>query len=124
MQKSMACFATDAEKIFIVKLTNVMPFIIPLLTRVINLRTTVVNRLRELLPKLMHDVDDMPALWIIKQVENVVKERLTSGKRHVDLLQLMLDAATYDEIKVVLYEHVEITTTEKSRRGTNYFHHT
>ncbi|CAF3497399.1 unnamed protein product [Rotaria socialis] len=99
MQKSMACFATDAEKVFIVKLSNVMPFLIPLLTRVINIRISVVNQLRTLLPKLMHDVDDIPALWIIKQVENVVKERLTSGKRHVDLLQLMLDAATYDEIK-------------------------
>ncbi|CAF4337908.1 unnamed protein product [Rotaria sp. Silwood2] len=35
----------------------------------------------------------------MKQVQNVVKERLTSGMKRMDLLQSMLDAATDDEIE-------------------------
>jgi hypothetical protein len=42
----------------------------------------------------------MARFWIIEQVKEVIKQRLTSGKKRMDLLQLMLDAATHDEIKV------------------------
>ncbi|CAF4672829.1 unnamed protein product [Rotaria socialis] len=41
----------------------------------------------------------MPNVWIMKQVGSVVRERLKSGKKQTDLLQLMLDVATNDEIK-------------------------
>ena len=41
-----------------------------------------------------------PAFWIIEQVKEVIKQRLTSGNKRMDLLQLMLDVATRDEIKV------------------------
>jgi hypothetical protein len=33
-------------------------------------------------------------------VGKVIKQKLVSGKKRMDLLQLMLDAATHDEIKV------------------------
>ncbi|CAF3115951.1 unnamed protein product [Rotaria sp. Silwood2] len=101
MQKSIACFALDADKLLIVKLSNVMPFLVPLLTRLTSGCINLIDKLRGIMPSLMSNVGEIPALWIIKQVENVVKERLKSGKRRMDLLQLMLDAATYDEVKVI-----------------------
>ncbi|CAF4781921.1 unnamed protein product [Rotaria sp. Silwood1] len=51
------------------------------------------------MPWLMSNTEDLPTVWIMKQVENVVKERLRSGKKQTDLLQLMLDVATNDEVK-------------------------
>jgi hypothetical protein len=48
----------------------------------------------------MRNVEGSPQLWIFKQIDNVVKQRLNSKNKRIDLLQLMLDASTEQEIKV------------------------
>jgi hypothetical protein len=98
MTKSAAC--VEIEKLSIVKLSTVMPFLIPLLIKIVKARSFFVDTLRALMPSLTRSIEDLPNIWIIKQVENVVKERLISGKKRMDLLQLMLDAATDEEVKV------------------------
>ena len=98
----MACFATDNEKLFIVKLSNLMPFLIPLLIRIVRARIFIVDTLCQIVPSLLDKVDTLAIFWVIAQVEEVIKKRLASGERRMDLLQLMLDAATHDEIKVEL----------------------
>jgi len=100
MQKSMACFALDTEKLTIVKLSNVMPFLIPLLTQILKGHVLIINTLHKIMPSLMSNLGTMAHSWIIEQVKEVIKQRLASGKKRMDLLQLMLDAATHDEIKV------------------------
>lgn len=101
MQKSMACFAVDIEKLFLVKLSNVMPFLTPVLNGMSKISMNVIEKMRELWPSLLKNAGELPSTWIIRQVENVVKERLSSGKRKMDLLQLMLDAAVAEEFKVI-----------------------
>jgi hypothetical protein len=107
MQKSMACFALDAEKLTIVKLSNVMPFLIPLLTQILKGHVFIINTLHKIMPSLMSNLGTMAHSWIIEQVKEVIKQRLASGKKRMDLLQLMLDAATHDEIKVQLLKRSE-----------------
>ncbi|CAF2085859.1 unnamed protein product [Rotaria magnacalcarata] len=99
MEKSAASVSVQLDKLFVVKLSNVMPFLIPLLTRLIKVHMFLVDKLRGMIPWLMRNVEDLPSVWIIKRVGNVVRERLKSGKRQMDLLQLMLDVATNDEVK-------------------------
>ncbi|CAF4239798.1 unnamed protein product, partial [Rotaria sordida] len=38
------------------------------------------------LPSLASRIEDLPSVWIMKRVENVVKERLQYGKKRMDLL--------------------------------------
>ncbi|CAF3835934.1 unnamed protein product [Rotaria sordida] len=76
-----------------------MPFPIPLLTKYVKIHSFLVDTIRTLMPWLISNVEDLPNVWIMKQVGNVVKERLRSETKQLDLLQLMLDAATDDEVK-------------------------
>jgi hypothetical protein len=100
MKKSIALFEVDFTKLPIVKLSNVLPFLDPLLIFSFRTLMTISNVLRKLVPSLMRNVPVSPINWISEQVGEVVKERLQSGKRRTDLLQLMLDAAKQEEAKV------------------------
>jgi hypothetical protein len=100
MKKSMACFAVDVEKAFAVKCTKLMPFLTPIISQVAKLILFLTHELKKRIPFLMRRFDGIPSLWIIEQVEEVIKQRLSSGIKRTDLLQLMLDAATHDDVKV------------------------
>jgi len=113
MQKSIACFAIDTDKLLIVKLSNVMPFLIPLLTQIVKARVFMINTLHKIVPSLMSNVDNMAVFWIIEQVKEVIKQRLASGQKRMDLLQLMLEAATNDEIKVEFSKDLNIILFSK-----------
>lgn len=102
MRKSMACFAVDTEKLPITKLSNLMPFLNPLLTQIVMARILIINKLHKMMPSFISNTDSIARFWIIEQLKDVIKQRLTSGKKRMDLLQLMLDAATNDETKVEL----------------------
>jgi hypothetical protein len=52
------------------------------------------------MPSIMRNVEGSPQLWIFKQIENVVKQRLNSKNKRINLLQLMLDASTEQEIQI------------------------
>jgi hypothetical protein len=100
MKKSLAVFTGDPEKSFIVRLSNLMPFLSPLLIKFMNISLKLKNIIHRTIPSLMKNVEDPPRLWIFKQIENVVKQRLSSENKRTDLLQLMLDASTQEQIKV------------------------
>jgi hypothetical protein len=106
MKKSIVLFQIDSTKLFIVKLSNVLPFLNPFLISIVRSQMILINALRKLMPSLMRNVPVPPITWILEQVENVVKERLQSGKKRMDLLQLMLDAAKQEEVKVGLLKDV------------------
>jgi hypothetical protein len=77
-----------------------MPFLTPLLIKMMISSVKLINFLSAARPSIMRTVEVLPQLWIFKQIENVVKQRLTSENKRTDLLQLMLDASTQQEIKV------------------------
>ncbi|CAF0820592.1 unnamed protein product [Adineta ricciae] len=99
MKQAMACFATDPEMFPIVKLSNVLPFLNPLLTRIMQSGICLINALSKYVPSLISPIETIPIFWFIGQVEVLIKQRLASGEKKTDLLQLMLDAAAHDDVK-------------------------
>ena len=100
--KSSQFFADNHEKLFIVKLSYLMPWLIPLLTRLIGLQMAMFHTMRTLVPSLMNRFEELPGFWIINQVKNVINQRVskTNESSRIDLLQLMLSAAAPHENSV------------------------
>ena len=100
MKKSAALFQINFSKVPIVKLSNLFPVLNPLLIFVLRSSIMLIDRLRPFAPSLMRHVPISPFISIREQVSEVVRERIVSGRRRIDLLQLMLDAAKAEEAKV------------------------
>ena len=105
MKKSAALFAINFTKLPVVKLSILFPVLNPLLIFVLKSSIILTDLLRRLVPSLMRCVQISPLTWIIEQVREVVKTRLESGTKRMDLLQLMLDAAKSEEAQVNLFSH-------------------
>ncbi|CAF1212484.1 unnamed protein product [Didymodactylos carnosus] len=54
---------------------------------------------RKYLPFTGAYIDDEPSTWILKRVEQIIKQRKESGVQRNDLMQLMLESATDGDIK-------------------------
>ena len=100
MKNSIALFQIDITRLPIVKLSNIFPWLNPFLVFMLRNAINLIDTLRRVMPSLMRRVQISPITWIMEQVREVVKKRVASGKGRVDLLQLMLDAAKQDEVKV------------------------
>ena len=104
--KAAKFFFVNPQKLFIVKLSYLMPWLIPILTQIIHVMMILFNGLRYVAPRIMVNFEELPGLWIINQVKQVIDARIAKvksgeeGQRRIDLLQLMLDAATSNEVKV------------------------
>lgn len=103
MKNSIALFQIDITRLPIVKLSNLCPWLNPFLVFVLRNAIILIDTLRRVMPRLMRRVQISPITWIMEQVREVVKKRLASGTRRMDLLQLMLDAAKQDEVKVSVF---------------------
>lgn len=103
MKKSAGVFELDIDRLSIVKLTNLFPcFENPF--RHFYLGQVAVRRfLIRLFPLLGQYIEETPGSWLINRLRDVVDFRHTTmsqtGKR-LDLLQLMIDASTRDEVQV------------------------
>jgi hypothetical protein len=100
--KSANFFEDNHEKLFIVRLSYLMPWLVPLLTQIIRIQMTIFIGLRLIIPRFMNRFEELPGFWIINQVQNIINQRIkkTESSNRIDLLQLMLDAATSDQVKV------------------------
>lgn len=103
MEKSLAISETDFTKQPIVKISQVLPVLNPLIIVLFKNLLILSNTLRKWVPSLMRNVPMSPINWIVHQIGQVVKERASAGKKRMDLLQLMMDAAHEDEVKVSLF---------------------
>ena len=106
LRKSAGTFEVDVDQLSIVKLTNVLPvFDTPF--RWFYLSQIAVRRLLiRMMPRLGEHIDETPGSWLTNRVREVVDLRtsaLANSEKRIDLLQLMLDASTGDDI------HVEAT---------------
>ena len=105
LRKSQLVIASDLEKFTTIKLGNLMPFLIPFLTCVMVGQVMLAAFFRKVAPAwFMPKIEELPAFWIMNQVENIIKARTSTRshekQRSVDLLQLMLDAATHHNVTV------------------------
>lgn len=100
MKKSLVISEIDFTKHPIVKISEVLPFSRPLIIFLFKNLMILSNTIRKWAPSLMRHVPVSPINWIVSQIGQVVKERVSTGKKRMDLLQLMLDAARQEEVKV------------------------
>jgi hypothetical protein len=111
MRKCKLAVDENPERLLLTKLGNLMPRFIPILLYIMIGQTLLSTLIRALVPaRFLPQIEAVPALWILNQVETIINARRqanSSGKHHeVDLLQLMLDVATHDDIKVNSLEHI------------------
>lgn len=105
MRKCKLAVDDNPERLFLTKLGNLMPFLIPILPYVMIAQTFLSSFIRAVAPKcFLSKMEGVPAIWILNQVETIINARkqANSNGEHdqVDLLQLMLDIATNEDIKV------------------------
>jgi hypothetical protein len=103
LRKSAETFELDVDKLSIVKLTNLLPFFVNPFRYLYIGQVAVRRALIKMFPALSSYIEETPGSWLTNRVREVVKLRSKSapGKR-VDLLQLMMDASTDDQVKVRL----------------------
>jgi hypothetical protein len=103
--KSQSTIDQDLEKLNLIKLGNLMPFLIPVLTYILIVQVLFAMFFRAIAPTwFLPQIKQFEAIWVVKHIESVINERTALNlkeKQHpIDLLQLMLDSSTHDDIKV------------------------
>jgi hypothetical protein len=103
LQKSAALFETDGTKMILFKLSNLMSFLAGPLRSFMFAQIAVSQMLNKWIPPLRKYIPEMSAYWLMNCVQDVVDLRTKSSSnsiKRVDLLQLMIDASTDEDIQV------------------------
>jgi hypothetical protein len=95
----------DFEKLSIIKLGNLMPFLTPIITWIMVGQAALITAFRKLAPLwLTRHIEEFSIFWVVNQAESMIQTRTSTKSNEkserVDLLQSMLDVATHDDIKV------------------------
>ncbi|CAF2106772.1 unnamed protein product [Rotaria magnacalcarata] len=98
--KAERCVAEDLEKNLLIRLGHLMPWLIPFLTYI------MIGQIlfKRLMHKFIPSIEEMPRFWLIERLRYLADIRISSSeksetKHQTDLLQLMLDATTRDQVK-------------------------
>ncbi len=114
MRKCKLAVYENPERLFLTKLGNLMPFLIPILLKIMFGQMWLGAVIRTVAPLwFLPKIEGVPALWILNQVETIINARkqanYSNQHTQIDLLQMMLDAATRDDIKVNSQEYINST---------------
>jgi hypothetical protein len=106
MQKAEQTVAENLEENSLIRLGHLMPWLIPLLTFLM-IGQVVLKRLTH---KWIRTIEEMPRFWLLDRVQHLINARTESSEKdderqRIDLLQLMLNAATRGQVKVSLSVH-------------------
>jgi len=103
LQKSAEVFKIDVDQLPLFRLTNLMPFLSRPIHDIIFGMADVRQLLTKLIPPLSNYMKELPGIWLMNRVQDVIDLRTKSPpnlKKRVDLLQLMMDASTSDKVIV------------------------
>lgn len=103
LQKCAQVFKTDADDILLMRLSNVMPLLARPLHDILFFVRPLCNKLITKVPSLRKYISESPHVWLLSRVQDVVDLRMQSSSdrnKRVDLLQLMIDATTHDQVIV------------------------
>ncbi|CAF1539394.1 unnamed protein product [Rotaria sp. Silwood1] len=95
LQKSAALFKTDTDQLLLFRLANLIPFLARPLHDIVFGLGNVRSILVKLIPALNNYLEEIPALWLMNRVQEVVDLRIQSSSNSIkraDLLQLMMEA--------------------------------
>ena len=101
--KSDEFFKTDIEQLLPFRLVSLMPFLVrPIHVILFNLGP-ILKLFIKWIPSLTSFLQELPAVWLINRVQDVIDLRTKSPpdlRKRIDLLQLMMDASTSDKVIV------------------------
>jgi hypothetical protein len=103
LQKSAEFFKIDADDLLIFRLGNLLSFLARPLNYIVFSLKDVRAFLIKLIPSLGRYLREIPAVWIMNRLQEVLDVRTQSTsnlKKRVDLLQLMIDSSTHDKVIV------------------------
>lgn len=100
-KKAEEAVATNLDENPLIRLGYLMPWLIPLLNYIM-IGLVLLKRFAH---KFIPSIEEMPRFWLINRLKYLIDQRTKynedhNNKRIVDLLQLMLDTATRDTVKV------------------------
>ncbi|CAF1280803.1 unnamed protein product [Rotaria magnacalcarata] len=107
--KSAEVFKTDADDMLLMRLSNLIPSLARPLHDILFSTAEFRRRLIDAIPFLSNFITELPYLWLMNRVREVVDQRAKSSsdtKERVDLLQLMMDASTADPVIDTANDHV------------------
>ncbi|CAF0869519.1 unnamed protein product [Rotaria sp. Silwood1] len=113
LKKSAKVVDINYDKLFIVQLSNLMPFLKPFLIIFFLCQLKIIRILGKIIPFMNYFMEELAPFWIINRAQEIVDYRKVhaSEKKHVDLLQLMIDAQIPDEKDKL--ENMEEDTEQK-----------
>lgn len=92
MLRAAACFEQHVEYSLWTKLSFLMPWLTPCLTKIIFGQLILMQFLHRIAPSVFPDVLELaPTMWLQSKVDSIIEARTVERN---DLLQLLLDAAT------------------------------
>ncbi|CAF3726003.1 unnamed protein product [Rotaria socialis] len=95
--KSAEVFKTDADHMLLMQFSNFIPSLARPLHDILFSTAEFRRRLIKATPVFSNFITELPRLWLINRVREVVNQRVKSSsntKERVDLLQRMMDAST------------------------------
>jgi hypothetical protein len=101
--KSAEVFETDFEELPLFRLTDLMPFLARPVHDIFFSMGDIGQFLTKWIPPLSCYIKELPALWLINRVQDVINLRTKSPpnlRKRVDLLQLMMDVSTNEKVIV------------------------
>ncbi|CAF1547533.1 unnamed protein product [Didymodactylos carnosus] len=99
LQKCAQILATNSRQRALVKLDALFPVFGSLFGDILLFQNNVRRKLNHLFPSSTSKFGELPGLWLMNQVHKVIEMRSDEAKQRVDLLQLMLEAASHDNIE-------------------------
>ncbi len=109
LTKSAALFDMDPNKMILFKLSSLLPSLASSLRVCMFAQMAVSKILTTLIPPLNKYIPEIPGFWLMNRVQEVVDLRTKSSSnsiKRVDLLQLMIDASTIEDIQVSFCLHI------------------
>ncbi|CAF1309866.1 unnamed protein product [Rotaria sordida] len=101
LQKSIEVFKRFDDDILLIRLGNLMPILARPLHDILFFMPVVCRILGKTMPFLSNYIQELPGFWLINRAQDVVDLRIKSSsniQKRTDLLQLMIDNSTTDEI--------------------------
>ncbi|CAF1113754.1 unnamed protein product [Didymodactylos carnosus] len=99
LKKAYKVFATDTRKRPVAKLSVLIPSLNSLFIKLFLLQNNLKHFINQVFPSSIKYIEEFPTLWLGNRIHEVIEMRSKGAKQRVDLLQLMLEAATRNEIK-------------------------
>lgn len=112
LKKSAESFELDIDQLSIVKLTNLLPFCVNPFRYFYLTQVAIRRMLIKLIPALSTYIEETPGSWLTNRLREVVRLRtkalaIAPTVKRVDLLQLMMDASTRDQVEVIISSTID-----------------